>query len=261
LGESWDEMIAALRVDFLRDAAARLAMLREALDGLAASPTDLACLSSARRGFHAFAGSGATYGFPEVSALARPVDEACAEHVASGTFPDPAELAAWREAMDGIARVVHEATGAPQVPEAVETGPSVLCVEPDRRESARLKSILASAGYDVCVCGDAAAFAHELQARQPDLVLLDSALPDADAHDLVRDLRRQERSCLLPVVLLERSRDEESALLAARSGADGAVPLSASPALLLAEVESRLERFAQLKARLRGHATAADPPR
>lgn len=82
-----------LRERYRESSLPRLAEMRAALDAL---PGEEARRTLARH-FHAFAGMGATYGFPRVSELG---DEG------EGLFASPPEIAVprWRELVDGIER-------------------------------------------------------------------------------------------------------------------------------------------------------------
>ena len=82
-----------LRDRYRENARPRFAEMRAALDAL----PDEDALQTLKRHFHAFAGMGATYGFPRVSELG---DEG------EGLFRSPAETAVprWRELVDEIER-------------------------------------------------------------------------------------------------------------------------------------------------------------
>ena len=67
--ESWEDAYTNLRASFVHEAAGRLEQITKLLDALAANPADSASFLELRRRFHAFAGAGTSYGFPEVTAL------------------------------------------------------------------------------------------------------------------------------------------------------------------------------------------------
>lgn len=74
------EMAAALRGEFLALAAERAAAMRALLERLDGAPGDEATLAELQLAFHNFAGSGATYGFPELSRLGGQGERWCQEH-------------------------------------------------------------------------------------------------------------------------------------------------------------------------------------
>jgi CheY-like chemotaxis protein len=56
--------------------------------------------------------------------------------------------------------------------------------------------------YEVSEAGDGVAALESIEARVPDVVVTDLALPRMDGLELVSTLRRQERTAALPVIAL-----------------------------------------------------------
>ncbi|HYI11868.1 MAG TPA: Hpt domain-containing protein [Thermoanaerobaculia bacterium] len=96
-----DPLLEELRSQYRESARLRLEEVGELLDGArTSSPAQLEALA---RHFHAFAGMGATYGFPRISELGNELERAIGPVVDGGTPPDPATLARWRELVREIA--------------------------------------------------------------------------------------------------------------------------------------------------------------
>jgi diguanylate cyclase (GGDEF)-like protein len=123
--------LAGLRIEYLQGAGAGLAQLRQGLDRLAADPADLEALAGTLRGFHSFAESGATYGFPRVSEIGRAGQATCASLVAGRALPEPYRLAALGALLDSLdawfaAAVAIAALGVPVAdPAAGSRAPAV----------------------------------------------------------------------------------------------------------------------------------------
>jgi len=98
----WTAALGASRIEYLHGAGAGLARLRERLDRLAADPADGEALAGTLRGFHSFAGSGASYGFPRVSMIGRVGKAACASLAAGRAAPEPYQLAALGALLDSL---------------------------------------------------------------------------------------------------------------------------------------------------------------
>lgn len=115
----------------------------------------------------------------------------------------------------------------------------VLVVE-DAPEFARIVStVLENAGYEVRLAATMAEALIEMDARAPDVVILDLGLPDGDGLDLCRVIR--ERSSAYVLMLTGRD-DEVDKLLGFRLGADDYVTKPFSARELAARVEALLRR-------------------
>src|SRR3977135_4315915 len=78
---SWEEEFNTLVAEFVDSAGTRLGSLRDALLGLQSTPNDLDALRELKRHFHRLAGTGLTFGFAELSALAAQGEELCNERL------------------------------------------------------------------------------------------------------------------------------------------------------------------------------------
>ena len=115
----------------------------------------------------------------------------------------------------------------------------VLVVE-DAPEFARVVStVLEIAGHHVRLASTLAEALAEMDARAPDVVILDLGLPDGDGLDLCRVIR--ERSSAYVLMLTGRD-DEVDKLLGFRLGADDYVTKPFSARELAARVEALLRR-------------------
>lgn len=115
--------------------------------------------------------------------------------------------------------------------------------EPDILELVSLH--LSKAGFAVRTFKDAGSFQKAITSNQPDLVVLDLMLPDADGIDVCRDLKRDNRTAHVPVVMLTARGDELDRVLGLEIGADDYITKPFSPKELVARVKAVLRRFEQ----------------
>lgn len=95
------QQLRQLRREYLRDSSARvdeLHLLRARLD-----QEGPAALPDIRQAFHRLAGSGGSYGFPEVSSRSRDGEHLVVRLQALGTSPSAADLALLDAAIEGVA--------------------------------------------------------------------------------------------------------------------------------------------------------------
>jgi HPt (histidine-containing phosphotransfer) domain-containing protein len=161
--------LAVLREKFVRNALEKLELLDQNLSRLAAEPGDTQTLDRAMRLFHSLAGSGATYGFPEVSRSAGAAESLCDEIAAARRGVTEAEIASMRSGVEAIRR----AFGEDEQSEADLAAQRILIAEDDAGEASFLTLVLETAGYVVRTCDDLTYAAVDCADFKPHLLLLD----------------------------------------------------------------------------------------
>jgi DNA-binding response OmpR family regulator len=225
LTASWDDELAELRVLYLREASGRMDELDRLLDLLRRDGGDAAALQDLRRGFHAFSGSGATYGLPAVSALGLEAERLC---TTVGEGPAVAtDLKGWRDVVTALRGEFATATstGAADAPEdslAVERPlPSVFVVQEDPAEREALVRALTQESFSVRDVAGLEAAAAALDARLPDALVIDAAGDQAAAFALVERLRARPGGDRPVVLVVARHGGVLDRVEAIHCGADG----------------------------------------
>src|SRR5258705_4408670 len=95
--------------------------------------------------------------------------------------------------------------------------------------------------YDVLAVSDGLTALTAAQEEHPDLVLTDIMMPGLDGFGLLRELRADERTRTIPVILLSARAGEESAVEGLDAGADDYLAKPFSAHELLARVRTHLE--------------------
>ncbi len=119
--------------------------------------------------------------------------------------------------------------------------PRVLVVDDEASIVELVAMYLEKAGFDVlrAATGDACLESHRL--HQPDLILLDLMLPDADGIDVCRTIRRGSAT---PVIMLTARSTDVDKLTGLHVGADDYVVKPFNPLELVARVQAVLRRGA-----------------
>lgn len=114
-----------------------------------------------------------------------------------------------------------------------------LLVEDDLNIVDLIRSNLAVRGFDTVVCTDGLNALRLLETEEPDIVLLDLTLPEADGFELCRQIR--ERSAVAVIVVSARG-GERDKITALNMGADDYMTKPFSVEELLARITATLRR-------------------
>jgi len=112
--------------------------------------------------------------------------------------------------------------------------------EPDIREL--LEYELEREGYDVLGCADGTVAVSEARRHAPDLILLDLMLPGIDGIEVCRQLKRDDATRGIGVVMLTAKTEEADVILGLGLGADDYVGKPFSAKEVVARVKAVLRR-------------------
>jgi DNA-binding response OmpR family regulator len=162
--------------------------------------SDAEAITHARRVAHNLKGAGSSYGYPEITQAAALVEKA---------------------ADDDLERVLSELCITLTSVTTASARRSVLVIDDDPLITRLLEARLTTPGRRVTSMASLQAARQYLMQSSPDLILLDLFLPDGDGRTLLRDLRHDERTAGIPVIVISAAdspevREEMTAL-----GADG----------------------------------------
>jgi CheY-like chemotaxis protein len=171
---------------------------------------------------HALRGSGATYGFPDVTAAAAAVESADADEI--GGFAD-ALVAALRS-------VIANVPDADAVPAL-----RVLLVDDDPEIRLIVTHLLRGAGYTVDEAGDSRSAAAAIEAARPDIVMMDIMLDHEDGVDAAAALFRSMAAPLPRLIFLTGAVRAEQFERMNAAGAAGIIHKPFDPDSFLSLVE------------------------
>jgi twitching motility two-component system response regulator PilH len=96
----------------------------------------------------------------------------------------------------------------------------VMVVDDAYSELKLMESILKSAGLEVVCFPDGAQLEERMVQEQPDVLLLDIVMPNRNGYEILRSLKRDERTRRTPVVLVSSKNQESDRVWGRRQGAD-----------------------------------------
>ena len=124
---------------------------------------------------------------------------------------------------------------------------TVFVVEDDENIGELIYTALSSASYQVKVFGDGGEFFKKLEEQLPDLVLLDIMLPGMNGHQILKNLRAEKKTSLLPVIFLTARGEEFDRAMGLEMGADDYIVKPFGVLELLARVKALLRRYEMVK--------------
>ena len=120
-------------------------------------------------------------------------------------------------------------------------GGRILVVEDEESISQPFAEALRRAGFEAVVTATAAGAIELADSEEPDLVMLDLALPDGDGRDVCRELRRRSD---VPIVMLTARGTEMDRIVGLELGADDYVVKPFSAREVISRIRAVLRRSA-----------------
>jgi signal transduction histidine kinase len=128
------------------------------------------------------------------------------------------------------------------VPESkIQNLKSKILVADDNADMRQYLTRILSERYDVTSVPNGKVAIEAARERLPDLVLSDVMMPELDGFGLLKALRADQRTAMVPIVLLSARAGEESRVEGMEAGADDYLTKPFSARELLARVSARLE--------------------
>jgi len=119
----------------------------------------------------------------------------------------------------------------------------IMVVDDDQDINACFAAWLKKAGFSVLSCYSGREMAEKLERSQPDALLMDVVLGDADGVELCRRIRSDPRTRHIPVILVSASRTQEAdAVSGLYEGADDYLFKPVTPQMLVAKLAAVLRR-------------------
>jgi len=124
------------------------------------------------------------------------------------------------------------------------TAPSILVIEDEPAIQELVAYACGSQGFSVRRADSVRAARESIDRELPDMVLLDWMLPDRPGIELLKDLRADDRTRVVPVIMLTAKGNEADKVVGLDTGADDYVVKPFSPRELVARIRAVFRRRA-----------------
>jgi type IV pilus assembly protein PilB len=156
-----------------------------------------------------------------------------------GRQPDMEQVAAAAPPVEQVAA----AAPAEKAAEALGAQLRVLAVDDDPFIRKMLQKVLTEAQYDVVLATDGEEALEKVYRERPDLIISDVVMPNMDGLSLVKKLKSQLQTSIIPVILLTSKDEVESEVEGLEAGADDYIPKPIVANLLLARINRVLSIY------------------
>jgi len=119
---------------------------------------------------------------------------------------------------------------------------NILLVEDEPAIQQMVGMALRKAGYDVAMASDASEAQTQIAGQLPDLMLLDWMLPGISGVEYARQLKKNDLTREVPIIMLTARGEESDKIRGFDSGADDYVTKPFSPRELVARINAVLRR-------------------
>lgn len=118
----------------------------------------------------------------------------------------------------------------------------ILIADDDSSTLRTLSHALEREGYKVHTAQDGVEALEQVEAHQPDLIILDVVMPQMDGHEVCRRLRRKPEFARLPVIILTAQSSQEEKVRFLNAGADDYITKPFHALELMARIKVLLRR-------------------
>lgn len=227
----------------------RITLLQQA----AQSGDDQELLNRAQHECHKLIGLLGMLGLPEGAAMAQQIKTLLqSEAVAS-----PTEQRLILAHVAVLRQQIETATADSQIAQRLQEEPAassshhihskILILDDDRLVLRLLQGILKPRGFEVLTLDDPLQLWDQLEAIEPDLLILDLQLPGTNGIQLCQTVRNHSRWFWLPIVFLSGQEDAETVQQAFQAGADDFISKPIKASELVIRLLNRLERSRSLQ--------------
>jgi two-component system, OmpR family, phosphate regulon response regulator PhoB len=120
--------------------------------------------------------------------------------------------------------------------------PRIMIIEDERGLTQSLQWYFQREGYETTIAHDGAEGLRKAQTILPDVLLLDINLPSMDGLAICRELRNNERTRTIPIIMITAKTEETDQVIGYSMGADDYVTKPFSNKILLEKVKVQLRR-------------------
>lgn len=221
-------------------------------------PINKEALERATQLVHGLAGSGTTFGFPDVSACARKIDiflEKTVSTMAPGQIMNEADYESFEKMMYELQDICRKSLENKDLKEPVQNFNNtpktnlqadakpfiVLVVDDDEHLGDLISERLKQKNIRVMTARDGKAALSVLQRDTPHLIILDIMMPGISGHEVLQKLKQDPQYLNIPIIMLTGQTEQKDVVSALHAGAIDYLVKPVDMDKLITRVEKILE--------------------
>ena len=266
-GPSFDNVYETLRSTYVTRLRKSVTLLDALLHTKQTGPVSKHDVVEAHKLAHMLAGSGATFGFPNISEVAQvaevflsrylkaardgstmsSVDSEIYENMLLNMRTICAKISDYEQAQDNLSgsntsNAVHgEFTGQEHGPEHASDSFHVLIVDDDPDLPALMRAALNEKNIIATFCPDGMDALKSIMRQKPDLIVLDIMMPGLSGHEVLSRLKKDPTMTDIPIVMLSQSTQDHDLVNSIRSGAIDYISKPFQPQDLVTRIDGLLK--------------------
>lgn len=227
MDQSFQKKLQALKQEYVASLPAQIVEIKKGIHALCTKTVHPGQFEHYYRLVHSLTGSGATYGFAEVSECSRELEHRLKDLLATDLELNSAvidvidnNLLALKKAVEHISMTVL-AEDDIQKNDGFEIDQwKILIADDDKFSREQLATMLESEGHTVYRAGNGLEAVHLYETEQPDLIIMDVIMPEMDGLESARQIKSKNKGHFIPIIFLTALKNEDDLVECVRAGGD-----------------------------------------
>ncbi len=219
---SVDEKLMVIQTKFAKETIVRLDHIAKIVDTLRQHPANLDTLKQLRHEFHKIAGSGGTYGFTNMSRLARSGEEGCNLYILQNKPVEKDFLDHLEEVIQGMRSDLADSIGEKPKPTGVPLGRMLFVTN---RPSFEFLLKIPEKVKELCdIAENEKQLSEYITTRSYIAIAIDNEAKNAETIKRIKQIRQNERTYKVPVIVIVENLGMIDRIKMLQSGATSFVP-------------------------------------
>jgi diguanylate cyclase (GGDEF)-like protein len=240
----WSDTFKELQAQYVQRSSERITHVKELLRRLARNPADVPSLRDMMRQYHWLSGSGATYGFPQITKLGAHGSELCEELLQDGRTLKREDWEKLNFILESVVSVFHTDDQRVTLQRDLSGGKQdeILVIDTDESNTLLLARLLEEDGLGIRTVNSADAAYEWAKEKMPAGVIVILPLPEQSGYELVEKIRQLDGGDRPPIIVISSKAGFLDKVQAVHCGADAFFESPVDWEALISRLRHLLER-------------------